>query len=644
MDNVNNMNNINSSAYLLDILNKFYSSDDSKLAILEMFKEACTTCSIDKLTILTYNYNLNKYLKMYEYTHQEGLKNYSKEMNIEMRQCINILSTNQDKDRKVVKDLVNERNYLYTDDYSSIKDCLEATGFECKHPEKIKSIYIFLASSNPELFTYSTFEIYKEEKLNDLQLEFITALCNIINDKLNMLVDIKKFAFKLSAKEMSLDLNNGEESLVVDKDTYAVDSLTQSLLIKGFHEYYKSFIKRNNYNYALCSIDIDKFKYINSMFGYDIGDEVLKKISVVIKDFMDMNENFCRIGEDKFCMLLNYEDEIQLHLKLSNLANQFELMRDEYFSDAKITIIGGVTLVDKSLSLNTLLDQATTARKSAKGSHKNKFAYYNPELDLKLQKEIKIEERIPHAVANNEFVAFLQPKFDLTTKKICGAEALVRWITPDGMIFPDQFIPLFEKNGFILTLDFIVYKKVMKFIKYCIDNNYPVYPISVNVSRNHIKDKLFINKFMGLIKKYEVPQEYLELEVTESIFVEDKRELKYFIDKIKENNLKVSIDDFGTAYSSLQTLTDVNVDILKIDKGFLDNINLVEKDIESKDKILIKNIINLAKELEFTVICEGVETEEQIELLKNIGCELGQGYVFAKPMSIEDYQEKFIKI
>ncbi len=424
----------------------------------------------------------------------------------------------------------------------------------------------------------------------------------------------------------------------------AVDELTQSLCPKGFEEYYRSFVQRSNDTYALLSIDIDKFKYVNSLMGYEIGDKILKNIAEVICGFIDPQENFCRLGEDKFAVFLQYNTDDHLNRKLRKLFAMFKDMRQANFSDIKITMVGGLTLVDKSSPYNVLLDQSSIARKSAKGSIDNNFSYYNKELDLKLQQEIQIEEQIPRALANDEFIPYLQPKFDLNTRQICGAEALVRWITPNGMIYPDQFIPLFERNGFITTLDFIVYEKVMQYIRKCLDNDLPVYPISVNVSRNHMNDGDFMHKFIALINKYNVPHGYLELEITESVFVDDRIKLQNFVNGIKNYTLKVSIDDFGTAYSSLQTLTDIDVDILKIDKGFLDNISSSKNtnDAPSKDEILIKNIINLAKELDFHVICEGVETDEQLNLLQKAGCEFGQGYIFAKPMPIADYDKQFI--
>ncbi|MFI3174091.1 MAG: bifunctional diguanylate cyclase/phosphodiesterase [Bacillota bacterium] len=458
--------------------------------------------------------------------------------------------------------------------------------------------------------------------------------------------------FQWVKKAIPFTLANGKEAYLIYAKSSAdyvnqltaVDSLTNAILPRGYEEYYKTFVQRSQQKYAVCTLDVDKFKVINTVFGYDVGNVILKKIADVIRGFIDSHENFSRLGEDKFSIFLHYNTFGELHIKFRKLIALFEEMKQKEFHHIKITIAVGVTLVDTSQPLNILLDQAATARKTVKGSLKSTFSYYNSELDLQLQKEMELEERIPKALANHEFVAYLQPKFDIQTEKICGAEALVRWITPEKMIFPDTFIPLFEKNGFITTLDFIIYEQVIQYIRNSLDAGLPVYPISVNVSRNHMANTNFANDFMKLINKYDVPKEYLELEITESVFVEDTHALQNFIETIKEKELKVSIDDFGTAYSSLQSLTDIQADILKIDKGFLDNIDFNLENGINKDKILIKNIIQLAKEMEFHVICEGIETQEQVEFLKNVGCEHGQGYVFARPMSIKDYDEKFIMV
>lgn len=454
---------------------------------------------------------------------------------------------------------------------------------------------------------------------------------------------IKKTIPLVLGNDLKVFLNYAKDTDDYIQQLDLLDLLTSCLSLKGLEKHFDQIIKQNNQTYLLCTIDIDKFKYVNNTFGFKIGDEILKKTAIVLKDFIRQDEMFCRINEDKFAILLSYDINADSNERFHQLKSCLQNMQKQYFPDKRLTFIGGITEVDKNEELNILIDHANIARKSVKGSHKSTFAFYDDKAEQKAKKEIIIEKRMAEAVENNEFVPFLQPKFDLKTKKICGAEALVRWITPTGMIFPDEFIPLFEKNGFIRTLDFIIYEKVMCYIRKCLDEGLPIYPISLNVSRNHIQDTEFVKKVLILIEKYQIPHELLELEVTESVFVADKEILKNFIDTIKEQNLKVSIDDFGTAYSSLHVLKDVNVDILKIDKGFLDNIQCTGTNEITKDEIVIKNIIHMAKELKFQVICEGVETDEQIELLKNIGCELGQGYVFAKPMPLTEFEAQFLR-
>ncbi|MFI3230918.1 MAG: GGDEF domain-containing phosphodiesterase [bacterium] len=707
---------------LLNVLDDFYSNNNSKNAIVLLLNKICNMCNIDKLTVISYNSDTDNYVKTQEYNQYEGFIDYMSINNIRVNDCFNLFEQPLSNEKKKFISLFNEDNYIYTNNSSIVQKATCDVGFEFLNNAIISDCYVYLASYH-DLFTYYVFENHNNKSLSDYQIKLITVLCKAITNRLKTMLQKAKFENELLISQqiiqkeklpvavikkedlkvvyfnnyykninhdikygsdchdiikvdehgnhsyikkellninkqqwvkkcISFKLLNGQEAyMIYAKDSMdyinqinAVDNLTGVSLIAGIKEYYTSFVQRSNDKYVLCTIDIEKFKYINKNFSYDFGDMILKKLSKEIQNFIDTEEHFCRLGEDKFSIFIHYEDDVHLHMKLRKLFNNFENMKNKYFQDVNLVVVGGVTLVNKRLPFNVLLDQTTTAKKSVKGSIKNSFYYYNAEIDRKLQRDIQIEEQIPYAIANDEFTTYLQPKFNLQTKEICGAEALVRWVTPRGMIFPDQFIPLFEKNGFITTLDFIVYEKVMRYIRKCLDNNLAVYPISVNVSRNHIKDKNFIQKFMLLVRKYNIPLKYLELEITESLFVEDKNTLKFFIDEIKLQNLQISIDDFGTAYSSLQTLTDINVDILKIDKGFLDNITCTKDSLVSKDKILMKNIINLAKELDFKVVCEGVETDDQIIFLNSIGCEQGQGYVFAKPMSILDYEEQYIKL
>ncbi len=450
-------------------------------------------------------------------------------------------------------------------------------------------------------------------------------------------------------KSTAFTMENGAEAfLIYAKDTQdyikqltTFDTLTGALSLHGFEQYYHNHITTSEHKYALCTIDVDKFKHINNLFGYQVGNEILQQMALVLQNFLNEGEIFCRLNEDKFAMIVRYSILDDVAERFTELKNDFELMRKIHFDNKKITIIGGICMVNPAKSLNLLLDQANIARKIAKGSHDNRFAFYNAKLEKEAEQERLIEERMFSAVTNEEFFPFLQAKFNLNTRKLCGAEALVRWNAPTGLIYPDEFIPLFEKNGFINILDFIIYRKVMKYMRTCLDAGFPLCPISINVSRGHIPDKNFIHKIMDLIETYDIPLDLLELEITESMFVEDKNSLKNFIQQLKNHNIQVSIDDFGTAYSSLHILKDIEVDALKIDKEFLHNVDSRKPNIHTKDEIVIKHIINMAKELNFKIVCEGIETEEQVELLKRIGCQYGQGYLFAKPMSLEKFDETF---
>ncbi len=442
-------------------------------------------------------------------------------------------------------------------------------------------------------------------------------------------------------REISIIYAQNSEAYLTELHT--VDTLTGLMSYNRFKEDFDTLLALGEHKYAVFALDIDKFKYVNDIWGYEIGDELLKKIAFLVGEYLSPHERFCRIHEDKFAILLEADNElaVERHIQCLNLI--FENIQKVYFKDVKMTIIAGVCLVGEDCNLMNLMGQANIARKNAKGSHKNTFQLYNHNLANRIQKEKMIEERMMLALENNEYVPYLQPKFDLQTQKICGAEALVRWQAYDKMIYPDEFIPVFEKNGFITILDFVMYDKVLQYIRKCLDRGLTMHPISLNASRGHIKDKDFIHKLLDLLEKYDVPLELIEIEVTEGIFVEDKILLNNFIKSLREKKIKVSVDDFGTAYSSLNILKDVEVDVIKIDKEFLHNIDVSDlNDMSSKDKIVIKHIVAMAKELKFSVICEGVETMEQVEFLKKIGCEYGQGYVFARPMTIKDFEEQFL--
>lgn len=396
-------------------------------------------------------------------------------------------------------------------------------------------------------------------------------------------------------------------------------------------------------NYAIVYVDIDKFKYLNDTYGYDRGDEVLKFFAKLLSSRIKEGELLCRANDDRFLLALKYDTKEALIQRIDKFVEKMTEVRKKYFKEINFSIIGGVYLIQKGDNeLNSIIDKANLARMLIKGSHKDAYNIYTEDMNQVVVKEKYIEQRMEQAIKNDEFLVYLQPKFKLNRKEVCGAEALVRWQQKDGqMIYPNDFIPIFEKNGFIVNLDLYLYEKVFIKMKEWIEKGIKIVPISLNVSRAQVNNDNFIDDVLRLIDKYNIPIDFIEFEITENIFSKDVDNLNDFIKKLRKNNFKISIDDFGSAYSSLNLLKDLNVDILKLDKGFLYSKDI--SDDTKKDEIIIEYIIKMAKELDLQVICEGIETNEQILFLQEVGCEIGQGYVFAKPMPIEDFEKIYLK-
>ena len=296
----------------------------------------------------------------------------------------------------------------------------------------------------------------------------------------------------------------------------------------------------------------------------------------------------------------------------------------------------GIYKISKSDNdINTIMDRANTARKTIKGGHKNSFAFYDKEMHKKILKEKEIENSMVDALNNGEFIVYFQPKYSLSDYQIIGAEALVRWDNPQkGLIPPIEFIPVFERNGFIVNIDFYVFEEVCKKIREWMDEGQKVVPISVNLSRMHFVNSNFIEKFKLIVDKYKIPTRLIELELTETAVLDNIEGLLDTMNNLKEKGFVISMDDFGTGYSSLNLLKELPVDILKLDRAFF-----TEKDESNNEKIVISNVIKMAKELKMKVISEGVETISQVEFLKQIGCDMVQGYLFSKPMPVKEFEK-----
>ncbi|WMJ90646.1 bifunctional diguanylate cyclase/phosphodiesterase [Anaerocolumna sp. MB42-C2] len=455
----------------------------------------------------------------------------------------------------------------------------------------------------------------------------------------------KKLGAWLSTTASTFDMPNGQKmNLLCSSDVTGFmervkskDNLTGLLTLSKFEaEAMKLIASSKEFQYAIVYSDFDKFKYINDEWGYSIGNDILKFYAEKILKHLNPMELFCRISGDTFVCLFIYKDREEILDRIKIILQA--IIQDYKTCYPKINpiIISGIyfmTKEDKVLSI--AMDKANMARKRLKGFHKSTLSIYDENLHKTISKEKMIENRMHTALTNHEFIVYMQPKIELRSLNIIGAEALVRWKTHTGEIMnPSEFIPIFEKNGFILELDFYVYEEAFKMLRRWLNLGKNPLIISVNVSRLHIDDDLFIQKLEFLIRKYNLPTNLIEIEITESIFLNGLDRLKRFLGKLSDKGFLISIDDFGSGFSSLNLLKTLPVDILKLDKDFLTYDVMGEK-----DKIVIANIINLAKGLGLKVISEGVETLDQARFLKENHCDMVQGYFFYKPMPMEELEK-----
>lgn len=395
---------------------------------------------------------------------------------------------------------------------------------------------------------------------------------------------------------------------------------------------------------AMVVLDIDKFKYINDRLGYDEGDRILVRIHKTLADCLDKEEPFARISEDNFACLLKNAPDKDLEMRLHEVFTEFN-RRNSFFIKYPVNFSAGICRLGQcrgkfdSIDFTTAIDRCKLAKKSIKNKHNSDVAFYDGKIREVSLREKDFENAMPQALENREFECYLQPKYGTNSREIVGAEALIRWNSKEfGFVCPGDFIPLAEKNGFVVELDFFILEEVCKMLRRWLDNGKTPIVISVNQSRLHINDDDYIWRLREIVDKYEIPYEYIELELTESVFTEDAERMIAIMKKLHEIGFKLSIDDFGSGYSSLNLLKDIPADVLKIDREFFNGtVN------SKKGRAVISSVVDMAKNLEMNVISEGVETQDQIDFLQEINCNMVQGFYFSKPMKLKDFDELWEK-
>lgn len=418
-----------------------------------------------------------------------------------------------------------------------------------------------------------------------------------------------------------------------DDGVYDKDTLTD---IPNYSQFYKNagrdIFSHSDKNFAIVVFDIDRFKTINDLYGMSKGDEALRYIASVLKGVFPDGENYARLHSDRFAYYIEYKNK-------GEIIRNIEKIRKKIYACGlgfDIHTSYGIYLAeDLSVPVNLMCDRAMIASRTAKGNVLRFCSFYDEQYREDMLKANEIENEMNKALEDGDFKMYLQPKYRLTDGSLCGAEVLCRWQHPQkGIIPPMDFIPLFEKNGFILKLDEYMWEQACITIRNWLDEGRVAVPLSVNISRYHIKHNDLEAVFGRLIEKYQIPVEMLALEITESLFLDKPEELNRELVKLQKKGFKLEVDDFGSGFSSLNLIRNVTVDTIKIDKDFLDSEIASEK-----GKIVINHTIDMAKDLQLQVIAEGVETQAHVDFLKNSRCDIAQGFYFAKPMPLDEFNK-----
>lgn len=393
---------------------------------------------------------------------------------------------------------------------------------------------------------------------------------------------------------------------------------------------------RQRPDYALVLLDLHDFKFINASFGFAVGNRLLCAVSAVLARHLGPDEVSCRLHADQFGFLLHTQDVDEIVRRVRGIMNEISalhlLPNENYPIASRCGIVINQAFSDKT-DLALLQDQASLALKKVAPLQGNQYAFYDETMFQQAQHKNDVEQQMRHALEAGEFEAFLQPKYSLQTETVCSAEALVRWRRPDGtLVPPDAFIPIFEQDGFITQLDLYVLESVCRYQRAWLDRGYPIVPISVNQSRLLFYQEDYLERVRGIVEQYQIDPRCIMLEVTEGLAVHSIAEIERVIGGLHEMGFSVSMDDFGSGYSSLNVLRELSIDELKLDRVFLD-----ETGQPGKSEAILKHILHLARDLGISTVCEGVETAAQADMLRALGCDIAQGYYYARPMEAQAF-------
>lgn len=453
-------------------------------------------------------------------------------------------------------------------------------------------------------------------------------------ESLSTLIQLSKIIEAL----LSQSIRHEEEEKRVNE--LSKDFVTGLYVLPAFHAEARRMLKDYDESkaYAVVHMDIDNFSYINTNYGRETGDTLLKMYSDIINEECGNRGIGCHIESDKFVCMLVRDTKAEIEEAVKLMYEKFHRLRPKKHAVSNLRSTSGIYFIEKdNLDLKDALYNANLVWRAAKNDRFAAYRIYDDEFRREREHRLNIIGSVRGAIENGEIEAFLQPKFSMNDMSVVGAEALCRWRNPDGRYkFPDQFIPILEEEGQIVDVDFCIFEQVLKALKSWEENGRKMIPVSVNFSRAHINKGNFAEKIIAMTKQYGIDPKYIEIEITESSISRNNNRMLCYMNELRENGFKLDMDDFGTGMSSLNMLIEAPIDVVKVDKSFIDKYeNPIYRDY-------INGIGNLIITAQKEIIFEGVETQEQINFLTENGYENAQGYVFSRPIPLGDFEERYI--
>lgn len=414
------------------------------------------------------------------------------------------------------------------------------------------------------------------------------------------------------------------------------DELCKIYNRKGFNANAKEFMKKSKHKLCAIDIDIDNFKMVNGVFGYSFGDEVLKYMANIISEIFSNKGIIGRIDADRFCIITSYKNPNKIFRSIENIAYK---LNQNFYNKKDMSISAGIYFMDDIIEEpEAIFDKTRLAGNSIKSIPKLYYAVYSEEMALEVNQENWLVEEMKKAIKFEDFAVYYQPKFDIISEKISGSEALIRWPHAEkGYITPGIFIPVAEKTYLIIEIGRFVFQKVCEDIAQWKKEGLNTVQVSVNMSRVELYQPDIIEFIEFTMNKYSISPNDIQIEVTETVAMDEYQHVKEVLNKINEMGISIAIDDFGSGYSSLGCLQIFKIDVLKLDRSFLLNIDNDDKGIN-----IMRGMIEISTELGLDTVCEGIETRDQLEMLKKMKCKYGQGYLFSKPIPKHEYQ-KFLQ-